>query len=169
MAINFPTTPSVNQVYTYGSRTWTWTGYGWQATSTTLGPQGLQGNQGVQGPGGNSIDIGILDNLRNLFNGRDVVFTPTYQGKKVSITNPETLELYLNGIKQKVLLTTPTWISTVVLEPASISINNDGNISFSSPPAPGSMFEGRVIAGSATTGNTTNYPFAPMELMMGAL
>lgn len=169
MAINFPLNPTVNQVYTYGNRTWTFTGYGWQATTTSLGPQGIQGLQGPAGASAAALDITILDNLRPLFNNFDKIFTPTYEGNPVSITNPGLLEVYLNGVKQKVLMSTPTWMSYFVAEPATIAVNNDGNIAWTSAPAAGSMFEGIIVVGATTTSNTTNYPFAPMDLMMGAL
>lgn len=32
MAINFPTSPTLNQIYTYGTRSWKWNGEGWEAT-----------------------------------------------------------------------------------------------------------------------------------------
>ena len=49
MAIDFPASPVLNQTYTFGSRTWKWSGYGWMAVTTTYGPQGVQGIQGTQG------------------------------------------------------------------------------------------------------------------------
>lgn len=51
MPINFPTSPTPNQTYTVGSRTWTWnnTNGTWDATSVTQGIQGIQGVLGTQG------------------------------------------------------------------------------------------------------------------------
>ena len=61
MAISFPASPSINQQYSFGGRTWFWTGVVWQSLGTIQGfigtqgaigrdgIQGLQGNQGVQG------------------------------------------------------------------------------------------------------------------------
>ena len=34
MPINFPNSPTLNDVYRYGNRTWTWNGNFWQATAT---------------------------------------------------------------------------------------------------------------------------------------
>jgi len=31
VAIDFPAYPSLNQIYTFGSRTWKWNGVGWAA------------------------------------------------------------------------------------------------------------------------------------------
>lgn len=66
MAITFPTSPTLNQVYSYGSQSWTWNGFAWELNLITAvagpegpagptGPQGPQGIQGIQGPQG---DIG---------------------------------------------------------------------------------------------------------------
>ena len=40
MTIDFPASPTTGDTYEFGSRKWTWTGSGWQATSITQGPQG---------------------------------------------------------------------------------------------------------------------------------
>ena len=52
MAINFPSNPSPSEVYTFGTRSWQWTGTAWIQTSTTLGPTGPTGPTGSQGPTG---------------------------------------------------------------------------------------------------------------------
>lgn len=50
MAIDFPSSPTVGQTYTYQNRTWTWNGTAWAAK--ILNPlQGVQGLQGLQGAG----------------------------------------------------------------------------------------------------------------------
>lgn len=69
MAITFPSSPTLNQVYSYGSQSWTWNGFAWELNLITAvagpegpagptgatGPQGPQGIQGIQGPQG---DVG---------------------------------------------------------------------------------------------------------------
>jgi len=35
MPIDFPASPTVGQTYTFGSRTWEWTGSAWMAISST--------------------------------------------------------------------------------------------------------------------------------------
>jgi|LakMenEpi03Aug12_release.lakeMendotaPanAssembly.Ray.scaffolds.fasta_scaffold173221_2 hypothetical protein len=37
MSLNFPSSPSVDDTYTVGARTWTWTGSIWELRSTTVG------------------------------------------------------------------------------------------------------------------------------------
>ena len=39
MAINFPNSPTVNQTYTFGGRTWKWNGVGWQVFNAALLPE----------------------------------------------------------------------------------------------------------------------------------
>jgi hypothetical protein len=39
MPINFPNSPSANQTYTFGGRTWRWNGVGWQVFNATLLPE----------------------------------------------------------------------------------------------------------------------------------
>jgi hypothetical protein len=61
MPINFPNTPSLNQVYTFNGRSWEWTGTAWRAYTASFGPTGPTGATGaastVTGPtGSNGVD-----------------------------------------------------------------------------------------------------------------
>ena len=167
MPIDFPNTPTVGDVYTYGSRTWTWTGYGWQATTTTLGPQGLQGLQGVQGTSSAVAEIQLLDNLSNQFNGSETRFLLTYNGDPVTVSNSLRLLVSLNGIVQIVKNSFVTWDNPMA-PTNGIRVDNDGYLVFLTPPAAGALFEGRVLVGPTTTTLTTTYPFAAADLLMGA-
>lgn len=37
MALNFPSSPTLNQVFTSGSQSWTWNGTVWQSSTGTSG------------------------------------------------------------------------------------------------------------------------------------
>lgn len=52
MALNFPSNPTLGDVYTEGNRTWTWNGRYWKATSVTIGYTGSRGEDGVIGRDG---------------------------------------------------------------------------------------------------------------------
>ena len=54
MALNFPDSPSVNDIFTSSNSRWIWNGTSWvrQGTPGTQGAQGAQGAQGVQGSQG---------------------------------------------------------------------------------------------------------------------
>lgn len=54
--IDFPTSPALDDVYTYGGRSWKWNGYGWIAI--TGGPTGPTGPAGPEGPVGPTGPIG---------------------------------------------------------------------------------------------------------------
>lgn len=51
MPVNFPISPTLNQVYTYGSRTWTWDGNTWVIVPLA-GPTGPTGPAGPSGASG---------------------------------------------------------------------------------------------------------------------
>lgn len=55
MPLDFPNSPTVNQVFESGDgRSWTWTGTTWDAvlSEAPAGPQGPAGPTGPQGPAG---------------------------------------------------------------------------------------------------------------------
>jgi hypothetical protein len=52
MALNFPSSPQLDDVYTEGNRSWRWNGRFWQATSVTTGYAGSAGATGFTGSQG---------------------------------------------------------------------------------------------------------------------
>jgi hypothetical protein len=72
--INFPDTPTIGQIFTSGTRSWSWDGTSWNLnTLTVTGPTGPQGEigptgpQGVTGPQGTSINlIGTVPTVNDL-------------------------------------------------------------------------------------------------------
>lgn len=52
MAADFPSSPSIDDIYNYGSRSWKWTGTAWELQVTEIeGPTGPVGPTGPTGPG----------------------------------------------------------------------------------------------------------------------
>lgn len=62
MPISFPTSPVLNDTYTYSGKVWTWNGSVWQAnsTATVIGPEGPQGPEGPMGPAVNVDDLTMM-------------------------------------------------------------------------------------------------------------
>jgi hypothetical protein len=62
MPLNFPDSPSLNQIYTSGSNTWEWDGTVWNAISSSIvgidGTNGITGATGPMGPTGPTGPIG---------------------------------------------------------------------------------------------------------------
>jgi hypothetical protein len=54
--INFPSNPTVNQVYNFAGRSWIWTGRSWRSISTFVGYTGSRGLTGFTGSKG---DLGF--------------------------------------------------------------------------------------------------------------
>jgi len=51
MPLNFPDSPSVNEIYTSGSNSWQWDGTVWNAISSSqVGINGATGATGATGP-----------------------------------------------------------------------------------------------------------------------
>ena len=111
-------------------------------------------------------DITLLDNLQYSFDGISTYYTPTYQGSKVVINNPFRLQVLINGIKQKITSGPETvWLSDYPIDGMWVDAN--GNLAFSEVPPVGSSFDGSINLGPSTTSNTTIYPFAATDLLLG--
>ena len=53
MPLNFPNSPSLDQIYTVGSNSWQWDGTVWNAISSSqIGIDGANGITGATGPAG---------------------------------------------------------------------------------------------------------------------
>lgn len=63
MPLNFPDSPTLNEIYTSGSNSWQWDGTVWNALSSSLvganGAVGPTGPTGPAGPGGASEAFAI--------------------------------------------------------------------------------------------------------------
>ena len=59
MPLNFPDSPSLNEIYTSGSNSWRWDGTVWNALSSSIvGIDGTTGVTGATGPAGATGAIG---------------------------------------------------------------------------------------------------------------
>lgn len=89
MAINFPSSPSVNQIYTYQSRSWQWDGNAWLQVRTGVA------SVGNEVPGGSKNGVNtvfttaapfISGTLRVYLNGQRLTETEDYTVGTSSIT-----------------------------------------------------------------------------------
>ena len=60
MSINFPDSPTTNQVFTAGQRQWTWNGRAWQASTTNVGYTGSAGAYSASGYTGSLGYVGSM-------------------------------------------------------------------------------------------------------------
>jgi len=151
MAISFPSSPILNQQYSYNGRTWAWNGTAWQSV----------GSVGINYP-----DIVPLDNLQYEFDGIESRFYPKNAGVIQNITNPFTLLLSLNGIIQNVSFPEVVWGTPFSYD--GFTIDSDGYIAFSEVPPAGSTFHARIMAGPTKQSSTNTYPFKAMDILLGA-
>lgn len=56
MVIDFPSNPTLDEIYSFNGRSWKWNGLGW--TAQTGGPPGPEGPEGPAGPVGPEGPIG---------------------------------------------------------------------------------------------------------------
>lgn len=62
MALGFPSSPTLNQQYSIGTRTWTWNGKAWVLLNVgPTGPTGANGFTGATGPTGQTGPTGAID------------------------------------------------------------------------------------------------------------
>ena len=151
MAIDFPTSPSVNDIYPYGNRSWKWTGVAWMAMPATAGftlPEILP-----------------LDNISNQFTGYTNRFYPVYNGTTVTITNPFRYLVTINGVIQDVFTKDYVWDGLISKD--GFRLDDDGMMAFTEDVPIGSTFTGRLLVGPDTTLVNTLYPFDPIDILMG--
>ena len=111
-------------------------------------------------------EITPLDDMSAYFNGVTNRFQATYQGAALTINNPFRLMVSVNGVNQTVNTPDYVWQSAIPYD--GFFLDSAGFVTFSDIPQPGYTFDGRVMAGAATTTRTKNYPFRAVDMLIGA-
>jgi hypothetical protein len=96
IAINFPTPTSVGQTFTFGDRTWQWTGDFWKAVSTTVGytgSLGYVGSQGIPGSATNPWTPKITDYTAS--NGDRIIANTIYGSFTITLPSNPTSGYYI--------------------------------------------------------------------------
>lgn len=150
MPIDFPSTGLIAGVTTYtsGSKTWIWNGVAWDSIASVL-----------------NSDIIPLDDLSNLFNGINSRFIPRYQGSAVTISNPYSLLLTINGIIQ--YIDSPDYVWMSLLPRRGFFVDSERQLQFSEVIPPGSTFDARIMPSLTTTTRTRVYPFQAVDILLG--
>ncbi len=125
MALNFPDSPTLNQVYTDSTSGFS---YQWNGTVWISYTPSSTGN------------IRTLDDISGSFNGSTQTFALTSGGTALTPTNPQSLVINLGGVVQD-----PTDNYTV----------SGSNIIFSTPPASGLSFSGILLGVAVPVGVST--------------
>lgn len=83
-------------------------------------------------------------------------------------TNPNRLQLSINGIIQTVSYPEYVWQSMFPQD--GFTVDSDGYVTFSEAPVRGSKFTGRYINGNTTVAETNKrrYPFRPIDILLGS-
>lgn len=117
--------------------------------------------------GGNFMQITQLDDISPLFDGLENRFPITYQGEPFEVLNPFRLLIYINGVLQEIYTEEYVWQSPYPKR-KDVFVDSDGYLQFSTIPPYGASFSGRLMTGQETTTQTTNYPYRPTDILLGA-
>lgn len=162
MAINFPNSPTLNQSFTAGDRTWTWNGYAWDSVGTAIeeGPVGPTGPTGPQGP------QGVPGDIANLTANAPIAFNPTtatisFNGLALDDVTNVTAPSPATG--QALRWNGTAWVNANVTE--SYAFTDLTDVTISATP----------VAGDTIVYNGTNFvnqqaaePLPAIMMMMGA-
>lgn len=86
MAINFPNSPTLNQIYTFNGLSWRWTGSSWTSLGTTI--IGATGATGATGPVGDYVkSLNGLTTGVTLYGGTGINLTVSISGITIGSTS----------------------------------------------------------------------------------
>lgn len=151
MPINFPSSPALNDTYTFNNITWIFNGEAWDIQRTPFDQEVIP-----------------LDDLENEFDGVNTRFMPRYQGIQIpaaNLLNPYRLLLTINGIIQYIDSPEYVWMSGMPRR--GLFVDSEGYLQFSEAVPTGSEFDGRLMAGATTTTRTRVYPFKALDILLG--
>lgn len=110
-----------------------------------------------------------LDDVSYLADGNTLNFPLRYNTSNVSVRDPSSLMVIVNGTIQKPYANTygsNTWITNIYAPDGGYMLDSDGTIRFSEPVPNGSTIQIRVVPGIANTVQRT-YPYRPLDIMVG--
>ena len=110
-----------------------------------------------------------LDDVSYLADGNTLNFPLRYNTSNVSVRDPASLMVIVNGVIQKPYANTygsNTWITNIYAPDGGYMLDIDGTIRFSEPVPNGSTIQIRVVPGIANTVQRT-YPYRPIDIMVG--
>ena len=136
-------------------------GYNLEVDSITTG------NLTAETFGGTFMQITQLDDISALFDGIENRFPITSQGEAIEVGNPFRLLIYVNGVLQQIYTEEYVWQAPYPKK-LDVFVDSDGYLSFSTIPPVGATFSGRIMTGQETTTQTTNYPYRPTDILLGA-
>lgn len=110
-----------------------------------------------------------LDDVSYLADGNTLNFPLRYNTSNVSVRDPSSLMVIVNGVIQKPYANTygsNTWITNIYAPDGGYMLDSDGTIRFSEPVPNGSTIQIRVVPGIANTVQRT-YPYRPIDIIIG--
>jgi hypothetical protein len=137
MALNFPDSPSVNDIYrdTTSGFSYQWDGTVWKSYSdSSLG------------------QIKILDDISGSFNGSTQTFALTSSSTAVTPANAQQIRVVLGGVVQ---------------DPADDYTVSGSNITFTTPPTGGLSFSGVVFGSAVPINTVLDGSITPAKLSTG--
>lgn len=131
MAINFPSNPSTNQIYTYNGKSWIWNGTAWDLYTSTAFVNTLNGfTGGVTLAGGTYINISTAGNIITISSPGDgpCGYVSSFNGQAGAVTGVGTF----NGLTGTVTgVTTGTANTFVALQSFTTGISASGGVTLS--------------------------------------
>lgn len=123
----------------------------------------------VENISGDTLPNYDLDDVSYLADGNTLNFPLRYNTSNVSVRDPSSLMVIVNGTIQKPYANTygsNTWITNIYAPDGGYMLDSDGTIRFSEPVPNGSTIQIRVVPGIANTVQRT-YPYRPLDIMVG--
>jgi hypothetical protein len=118
---------------------------------------------------GAALESYELDDISSGTNGQENTFIPTFNYDRVTITNPFSLMVTVNGVPQSAFINNTDYVyqSNFLGSNSGFTIDTDNNIKFTESIPTGSDVVARVLPVSNTATKIRLYPFKPTDILLG--
>jgi hypothetical protein len=157
MSLSFPNSPSIDQIYTQGQKSWRWSGKAWYVVASTANSFGA-----IAVPGQDNVQANAPSGNLTLIGENGLIITTDPDTDTVTFTGPGEIQPGGGDLSSSIFYIDPPWITSLSKAKVGLSnVDNESKATMFTNPAFTGVVTG-ISAAMVGLGNVANESKATM-------